>query len=143
MSVVAADLNKCSYQWKAHDSNVEWQLPMDGEMKCNVDVAIFQELNPLVCAFVTNNQGQFIKAKTMWFEDTPLASGGNRFEMWLGVMEVSRISIELDCKLMTDCVHQTLDKVIVNILILYSIIILFHILSCHYDLLRTKQALKF
>jgi hypothetical protein len=65
---------------------------MDGEMKCNVDVAIFQELNPLVCAF-------FIKAKTMWFEDTPPASGGDWFEMWLGAMEASIISIELDCKL--------------------------------------------
>jgi hypothetical protein len=49
-------------------------------MKCNVDAAIFHEMNRFdigVC--IRNNRGQFIKAKRIWFECTPLAIEGSYY----------------------------------------------------------------
>jgi hypothetical protein len=56
------------------DKNVIWQPPEDGEIKCNIDAAIFKELNRHgIGMFIRNNKGEFIRAKTMWFDGTPPA----------------------------------------------------------------------
>jgi hypothetical protein len=55
-------------------SSSRWQPPSAGVLKCNVEVAIFWELNRYgVGMCIRNNKGQFIKANTMWFEGSPPA----------------------------------------------------------------------
>jgi hypothetical protein len=52
--------------------NSRWQTPSAGMLKCNVDAEILSELNRYsVGMCIRNDKGQFIKAKTMWFEGSP------------------------------------------------------------------------
>jgi hypothetical protein len=66
----------------------------------------------IIEGMIKNNRGQFIRAKTMWFEGTPPTMeagviGLKEAIMWLGEMDLSRMSIELDCE---PVVNDIIDK---------------------------------
>jgi hypothetical protein len=85
-------------------------------MKYKVDAAIFHEMNRFgIDMCIRNNRGQFIKAKTMWFEGTPPTMEAEVIELkeaiiWLDEMDLSRMCIELDCKLVVDDIIDKSDN---------------------------------
>jgi hypothetical protein len=55
-----------------NNNNVRWQPPVIGTVKYNIDAALFnyqQKFGVGMC--IRNDQGNFMKAKTMWFHGTP------------------------------------------------------------------------
>jgi hypothetical protein len=45
---------------------------MVGELKCNIDVALFKDQHKFgVGMCIRNDQGRFVKARTMWFHGNP------------------------------------------------------------------------
>ncbi|WJX44042.1 hypothetical protein P8452_31070 [Trifolium repens] len=90
-----------------------WQPPPRGKLKCNIDAAIFAELNRFgVGMCLRNDHGQFVKAKTRLMEGTPPALEAEAMGLrealnWLGEIEVFDVSIELDCKPVVDSIMDT------------------------------------
>lgn len=79
-------------------------------VKCNIDAAIFGEQRCFgfgMC--IRNSRGHFIKALSKWYEGTPPpleaeALGLRDAILWLGQMGLSKVHIELDCRLMVDSI---------------------------------------
>ncbi|MCH79659.1 hypothetical protein A2U01_0000412 [Trifolium medium] len=75
-----------------------WQPPPRGKLKCNIDAAIFAELNMFgVGMCLRNDTGQFVKAKTRLMEGTPPpleaeAMGLREALNWLCEMEALKVS---------------------------------------------------
>ena len=79
-------------------------------MKCNVDPAMFEEQRCFgIGMCIWNSRGHFIKAATCWHEGSSLpqeveAIGLRDAISWLGRLDLSKVFIELDCKLVIDSI---------------------------------------
>ena len=99
-----------------NNTQIRWLPPMEGEVKCNVDAALFKEQNCFgVGMCLRDSRGHFMKAKTRRFHGVPLpyeaeACGLKEAILWLGDMGMSNVSIELDCKLVVDGILDTYIK---------------------------------
>jgi ribonuclease HI len=110
------------HQWcsaRHHDSNTttqsinkytRWQPPVTGTVKCNIDAALFNDQHKFgVGMCIRNNQGRFVKAKTMWFDGNPPPKEAEACALkegisWLGELEFSKVVIELDCMLVVNAI---------------------------------------
>ncbi|GAU39798.1 hypothetical protein TSUD_219730 [Trifolium subterraneum] len=89
-----------------HSSNntIRWRKPGTGEVKCNVDAAIFKDHGCCgVGICLRGDNGEFIAAKTAWFYGLPQpqeaeACGLRETILWLGDRGLTAVSIELDYK---------------------------------------------
>ncbi|KAL6565896.1 hypothetical protein OROHE_004951 [Orobanche hederae] len=81
-----------------------WQKPVIGELKCNVDATIFAEDNKFgVGACVRDENGVFRSAKTMWFYGSPSpleaeAMGLLQSLRFIIEKNFTSVVIELDCQ---------------------------------------------
>jgi len=86
----------------------EWQPPEPDYIKCNVDAALFRQERAFgIGMCLRNSQGHFIKALTKWYNGIPPAqeaeaTGLRDANLWLGHLGLSKVHIELDCKLVVD-----------------------------------------
>jgi ribonuclease HI len=58
---------------------------------------------------IRNDQGRFVKAKTMWFDGNPPPKEAEACALkegisWLGELEFSKVVIELDCMLVVNAI---------------------------------------
>jgi len=87
-----------------------WQPPDEDFVKCNVDAAMFEAQRCFgIGMCIRNSRGHFLKAATCWHEGSPppqeAKAIGLRYAIsWLGRLGLSKVLIELDCKLVVDCI---------------------------------------
>jgi ribonuclease HI len=92
-----------------------WIKPVFGEVKCNVDAAIFKEQGCYgVGMCLREDRGEFIRAKTSWYKGLPQpkeaeARGLKEAIKWLGTLRFPSVSIELDCKQVVDGISSNLS----------------------------------
>jgi hypothetical protein len=94
-----------------NNNNVCWQPPVTGTVKCNIDAALFNDQQKFgVGMCIRNDQGNFMKAKTMWFHGTPPPQEAEAWAwalrecmFWLGEL-YSCVVIELDCLLVVNAI---------------------------------------
>jgi len=85
-----------------------WQPPDEEYIKCNIDAALLRDQGCFgVGMCLRNSRGYFIKALTKWNESVPPRSqalGIRDAISWLGQLGLSKVHIELDCKLVVDSI---------------------------------------
>jgi ribonuclease HI len=90
-----------------------WQPPDEEYIKCNIDAALLSDQGCFgVGMCLRNSRGYFIKALTKWYESVPPRSpplGAEALGLrdaisWLGQLGLSKVHIELDCKLVVDSI---------------------------------------
>jgi len=97
-------------QQRQQQHEARWQPPDADYLKCNVDVALFAEQRRFgIGMCIRNHYGHFIKALTKWYDGVPPPSEAEALGLrdailWLGQLELSRVQIELDCKLVVDSI---------------------------------------
>jgi hypothetical protein len=91
-----------------HVRRAVWLAPETGRVRCNVDALISKDRNCYSMGMcLRDDSGSFIRAKTMWWQDSPLphevdACGLNQIIIWLRNFGFSSTFIELDNKLVVD-----------------------------------------
>lgn len=101
-------INICLVPKMGDDRNDSWLPPSVGEVKCNLDATLFKENHCFgVGTCIRDYRGHFVKALTAWFDGVPTpmeaeAWGLKEAILWLGGMGTPNVSIELDCKLVTE-----------------------------------------
>jgi hypothetical protein len=87
-----------------------WQPPDDDFVKCNVDAAMFEEQRCFgIGMCIRDNRGHFLKAATFWHDGSPPPQEAEAIGLrdaisWLGRLDLSRVLIELDCKLVINSI---------------------------------------
>ncbi|GAU36460.1 hypothetical protein TSUD_166260 [Trifolium subterraneum] len=82
----------------AINTQVVWQPPADGEFKCNVDAALFNEEQQFGLGMcIRGAHGTFVKARTMVFEGTPPPLEAEAYALkealiWLEELGISRVA---------------------------------------------------
>jgi hypothetical protein len=103
--------NFYSQQWSLsvnNTSTIRCEKPAPGEVKCNVDAAIFKDQGCYgVGMCLRDENGHFIAAKTAWFHGLAQpqeaeARGLKEAIIWLGNRGLTEVSIELDYKQVVD-----------------------------------------
>jgi ribonuclease HI len=96
------------------NNRVRWQPPTDGEFKCNVDAALFNEEQQFGMGMcIRGAHGTYVKARTMVFEGTPPPLEAEAYALkealiWLEELGISRVVIELDCMLVVNAINEKL-----------------------------------
>jgi len=79
-------------------------------VKCNVDAALFEAQRCFgIGMCIQNSRGHFLKAATCWHEGNPPPQEAEAIGFcdaisWLGRLGLSKVLIELDCKLVVDSI---------------------------------------
>jgi len=105
-----AEQQQQQYNDRAESSNkVQGELnPTIGELKCNVDAAVFKDVNMFSAGMcIRDDKGRFIRAQAIWSSgqlspQEAEAWGLKQALLWLIGLGYTRVSVELDCKLVVD-----------------------------------------
>jgi len=86
------------------------KAPDEEYVKCNIDAALFTDQGCFgVGMCLRNSRGRFIKALSKWYDSIPTPLEAEALSLrdaiyWLGQLDLSKVHIELDCKLVVDSI---------------------------------------
>jgi ribonuclease HI len=95
---------------RLQQQQTRWQPPDADYLKCNVDAAIFEEQRSFgIGMCIRDSHGNFIKASIKWYDGVPPPSEAEAMGLkdailWLGQLGLSKVQIELDCKLVVESI---------------------------------------
>jgi len=86
----------------------KWQKPRRGRLKCNIDASFSMTENKLgigIC--IRNEEGRFIRAKTMWFSPVCSVDVGEALGLfyairWVHELRLQNVDFEVDSKRVAD-----------------------------------------
>lgn len=105
----------------------QWQKPNVGQLKCNLDAALFTTENQFGLGMcIRDHLGEFRKGNTMWFHGTSAPQEaeamGLKHALWLVELGLTSVSIELDCLLVVNGVKNGLRSSFEFLVLLFIII---------------------
>jgi len=86
----------------------KWQKPRSGRLKCNVDVSFSMTENKLgIGMCLRNEEGRFIRGKTMWFSPVYSVDVGEALGLfyairWAHELRLQNVNFEVDSKRVAD-----------------------------------------
>lgn len=96
-----------SHQSHRIGDTVPWTRPEANPVDCNVDASLFDDGRFGIGLCICNEDGKFVKAKTVCFTCNPDPQEAEALSLleavtWLQKLGIQRVTIELDCKVIVD-----------------------------------------